>query len=126
MKIPKPLYLVPAISMLVLTPVHVVQAQNSSGIDWASICHTVESALVQSCDVYISQDRTFTQEGERAFGYIRNGVMMAGGAMALGLPTPLILGGLRTLADQTGCGNIINWNLVSMGDLKSLQNVIPY
>ena len=40
------------------------------------------------------------------------------GAMALGLPTPLIIGGLRTLADQTGCGNIVNWNLVTLGDLK--------
>ena len=33
--------------------------------------------------------------------------------MALGSSTPLIIGGLRTLADQTGCGNIVNWNLVS-------------
>lgn len=125
MKLPKPLYLILAISMLSLTQVHVAQAQ-SSGIDWASICHTVEAALVQPCNAYANQDGTFTQEGERAFGCIRNGVLMAGGAMALGVPTPIILGGLRTLAGQTGCGNIVNWNLVNLGDLKSLQNLFPH
>jgi hypothetical protein len=51
---------------------------------------------------------------------------MVGGAMALGVLTPIILGGLRTLTGQTGCGNIVNWDLVSFGDLKSLQNAIPH
>src|SRR5215467_7520329 len=106
MKIPRPLYLVLVISMLTLTESHTAQAQ-SSGIDWASICHTVESALVQSCNVYVNQDGTFTQEGERAFGCIRNGVLIAGGSIALGVPTPIIISGLRLLADQTGCDNIV-------------------
>ena len=81
---------------------------------------------MQPCSTYVDQDGTFTQEGERAFGCIRNGVLMAGGAMALGLPTPLIIGGLRALASQTGCDNIVNWNLVTLGDLKSLQNLLPH
>jgi hypothetical protein len=46
-------------------------------------------------------------EGERAPGCIRNGVLMAGWAMALGVPIHIIIAGLRTLADQTGCGNIV-------------------
>ncbi|MGB0028041.1 MAG: hypothetical protein WBP64_14495 [Nitrososphaeraceae archaeon] len=40
-----------------------------------------------------------------------NGVLMAGGAMAPGVPTPTINGGLRTLADQTGCDNIVKWDI---------------
>jgi hypothetical protein len=125
MKMPKSLYLILTISMLSLTQMHVVHAQ-SSGTDWASICHMVEAALMQHCNVYVNEDNLLTQEGERAFGCIRNGVIMAGGAMALGVPTPIILGGLKTLAGQTGCGNIVNWDLVSIGDLKSLQNAIPH
>jgi len=126
MKIHRPLYLVLVISMLTLTESHAAQAQTSSGTDWNSICNTVSVALVQPCDAYVNGDGTFTQEGERAFGCIRNGVLMAGGAIALGVPTPIILGGLRVLAGQTGCDNIVNWNLVSLGDLKSLQDQLPH
>ena len=126
MKIPRPVYLILAISLLTLTESHAAQAQTTSGIDWTSICNTVAVALVQPCDAYVNQDGIFTPEGERAFGCIRNGVLMAGGAMALGLPTPLIIGGLRTLADQTGCGSIVNWDLVPPGDLKSWQNLLPH
>lgn len=31
--------------------------------------------------------------------------------MAPGVPTPTINGGLRTLADQTGCDNIVKWDI---------------
>jgi hypothetical protein len=127
MKIHRPLYIILVISMLIpLIESHAAQAQTTSGIDWMSICNTVTAALVQPCSAYVNPDGTFTMEGERAFGCIRNGVLMAGGAMAIGLPTPLIIGGLRTLASQTGCDNIVNWNLVSYGDLKSLQNLLPH
>jgi len=126
MKISRPLYLVLVISMLTLTGSHTAQAQTSSGIDWNSACNTVSAALMQPCSVYVNEDGTLTPEGERAFGCIRNGVLMAGGAIALGVPTPIIIGGLRTLASQTGCDNIVNWDLVSIGDLKLLQNTIPH
>ncbi len=112
--------------MLAFTEGHAAQAQTTSGIDWMSICNTVSGALMQPCSAYVNSDETLSTEGERAFGCIRNGVLMAGGAMTLGVPTPIIIGGLRTLADQTGCGNIVNWNLVSLGDLKSLQNLLPH
>lgn len=88
MKILKPIYIILAISMFTLSEGHVALAQSESGIDWMSICNTVSVALVQPCNVYVNQDGTFTQEGERAFGCIRNGVLMAGGALALGVPTP--------------------------------------
>ena len=115
----RPIYLILAISMLTLTTGNYpAEAQTTSGIDWTSICNTVSAALLQHCETYVNQDGTFTPEGERAFGCIRNGVLMAGGAMALGGPTPIIIAGLRTLADQTGCGNIVNWNLVSLSDLE--------
>jgi hypothetical protein len=112
------IYLILAISILSLTHGHIVQAQTSSRIDWNSICETVSSALVQQCSAYVNPDGTFTPEGERAFGCIRNGVLIAGGAIATGVPTPIIISGLKILAGQTGCDNIVNWNLVNRDDLK--------
>jgi hypothetical protein len=85
----------------------------------------ISAALVSQCSAYVSPDGT-SIEGERAFGCVRNGVLMAGGAMALGVPQPIIIAGLRTLADQTGCGNIVNWNLVTSSDLTSPQNLLPH
>jgi hypothetical protein len=126
MKIHRLLYIILAISMLTLSESHLAQAQTTSGTDWMSICNTVSAALVHSCSTYVNSDGTLSTEGERAFGCIRNGVLMAGGAIALGVPTPIILGGLRVLAGQTGCDNIVNWNLVSLGDLKSLQDQLPH
>ena len=84
-----------------------------------SVRNTVSAALVHSCGAYVNQDGTFTQEGERAFGCIRNSVLMAGGAMTLGVPAPLVISELRILASQTDCDNIVNWNLASLDDLKS-------
>ncbi|MGC2383875.1 MAG: hypothetical protein WA631_12285 [Nitrososphaeraceae archaeon] len=123
----RPIYLILAILMLTLaTGNYAAQAQTTSGIDWPSLCNTVAPALVQPCSAYVNPDGTFTPEGERAFGCIRNGVLMAGAAMALGVPAPLIIPGLKTLASQTGCDNIINWDLLTLTDLKSLQSVLPH
>ena len=41
---------------------------------------------MQPCSAYVNSDETLSTEGERAFGCIRNGVLMAGGAMTLGVP----------------------------------------
>ncbi len=49
---------------------------------------------------------------------------MVGGAIALGVPTPIIIFGLRILAGKTGCDNIVNWNLVNRNDLTTLQNLL--
>jgi len=95
-----------------------VKAQTTSGTDWASICNTVSAALVSSCDKYVNGDGTLATEGDRAYGCIRNGVLMAGGALEIGVPAPIIIGGLRVLAGQTGCDNIVNWDLVTRGDLQ--------
>ena len=41
MRIPRPIYLILAISMLPFTEGHAAQAQTTSGIDWMNICNTV-------------------------------------------------------------------------------------
>jgi len=56
---------------------------------------------------------------------IRNGVLTAGGAMARGVSTPIIIGGLRLIAGQTGCDNIVNWNLVNRLEMVSRNSDRP-
>lgn len=46
----------------------------------------ISAALVSQCSAYVSPDGTSTIEDERTFDCVRNGMLMAGGAMALGVP----------------------------------------
>lgn len=55
---------------------------------------------------------------------ITNDVLMAGGALAHGVPTPIVNGGLRTLTDQTRCGNIVNWNMKMLSDSRDVARIL--
>jgi hypothetical protein len=49
-------------------------------------CNKVQLALYPSCDTLVnSSGGTLTSEGERAFGCIRNGALLALGAIGLGV-----------------------------------------
>lgn len=60
---------------------------------------------------------------------IRNGILVGGGAAALGLPLSAILKGLSILAAPTGCGDVINMNgfdqLGDIGSLSSITSLLP-
>ena len=90
------------------------------------ICNKVQLALYQSCDTLVnSSDGTLTSEGERAFGCIRNGALLALGALGLGVSPGIIIGGLGLLAALTGCNGIVKMDqLGSIGDLSSLSKTL--
>jgi hypothetical protein len=67
-------------------------------------------------------NNVLTAEGERAWGCIRNGILLAGGGTLLALPRPLVIGALRILAEPTGCGGIVEWNYV--GSVDNLKGII--
>ncbi len=80
------------------------------GIDWITVCNTLEAALVSSCNILVNPDNTLTAEGERAVGCIRNGIVLAGGGTLLAsLPLPLVIGALKILEEPAGCGGIVEW-----------------
>jgi len=79
------------------------------------------SALYQNCDVYVNDNGILTVEGERAFGCIRNGALLGGGALTLGLPPGLITKGLEMLSAPTGCDGIVNFQaLNAIGNLDTI------
>ena len=62
-----------------------------------------------------------TSEGERAFGCIRNGALLGGGALTLGLSPGLITKGLDILSAPTGCDGIVNFQaLNAIGNLDTI------
>ena len=94
------------------------------GINWVSLCSDLQVALVSSCTDLVNSDNTLTQEGDRAVGCIRNGILLAGGgSFLLHLPLPAIGAALQFLEGPTGCDGIVNWGLMgSVGDLRSVIN----
>ena len=98
---------------------------SNSGTDWMQICGYVQGALYQTCDNYVDDDGDLTRDGETAFGCIRNGALLGGGAMALGLPSFLIIPGLDLLSGPTGCDGIVNLQILNnMGGLSTILSLI--
>jgi hypothetical protein len=97
-----------------------------TGINWSDKCQMVQSALYQSCDVLVNPDGSLTDQGRHAMHCIRNGALLGGGAKLLGVPTPLIIGGLSMLAGQTGCDGVVNMDaLKGIGGLGSIISFLP-
>jgi hypothetical protein len=95
--------------------------ESSNEGNWMGICNTVQSALYESCNQYVDDDGDLTTEGERAFGCIRNGALLGGGALTFGLPPGLITKGLEILSAPTGCDGIVNFQaLNAIGNLDTI------
>jgi len=93
-------------------------------LDWNQICNTVTFALYNSCDVYVNSFGQLTFEGERAMGCIRNGLLLGGGAAAIGTPLEMIIPGLDILAGMTGCDGIVKLDLLSsLGNPNQILNM---
>jgi hypothetical protein len=114
-----------AIAMLTTVPLsHMVMAQEQQqGIDWSGICNQIQSILVESCDQLVNSDGSFTLDGQRAHDCIQNGILLGGGALALGLPLPMVIPGLKALSDPTGCNNIVNWDALDSGTVSLLTQI---
>jgi hypothetical protein len=94
------------------------------GMDWNKVCNTLQPVLLQSCSGLVNSDGTFTLDGERAYGCIRNGVLLAGGGMAFQLPLPVITAALRVLETPTGCGGIVDWS--SINQVSNLGGILRF
>jgi hypothetical protein len=114
-----------AIAMLTTVPLsHMVMAQEQQqGIDWSGICNQIQSILVESCDQLVNSDGSFTLDGQRAHDCIQNGILLGGGALALGLPLPMVIPGMKALSDPTGCNNIVNWDALDSGTVSLLTQI---
>jgi hypothetical protein len=104
-----------------------VMAQTDNGdgqqvTDCSGICSQIQSILVESCNQLVNTDGSFTSDGQRAHDCIQNGVLLGGGALALGLPPPMVILGLKALSGQTGCDNIVNCDALNTGTASLLTH----
>jgi hypothetical protein len=79
------------IAMLTTVPLsHMVMAQEQQqGTDWNGMCNQIQSILEEACDQLVNTDGSFTTDGQRAHDCVQNGILLGGGALALGLPLPM-------------------------------------
>ena len=95
-----------------------------------------QPALYPCCDTHVNSDGTLTPEGQHAVDCIKNGALLAGGAMAAGsaygvpVPPSLIAKRLSILGAPTGCGGIVKMDQINnvanaAGGLGALSHLIP-
>jgi hypothetical protein len=81
-------------------------------------------ALISPCSDLVNPDNTLTQQGEHVKGRIQNGAELAGGALLLTFPPTAILSTLPMIAPLGGCGDVINFGTINLGQLKDLGNLV--
>jgi hypothetical protein len=112
------------IAILTIGPIsHTVMTQEQQGMDWNGICNQIQSILVESCGQLVDSDGSFTSDGQRAHDCIQNGILLGGGALALGSPLPMVIPGLKALSDPTGCNNVVNWDALDSGTVSLLTQI---
>jgi len=77
-----------------------------------------------ACSDLVNPDNSLTQQGEHVKGCIQNGAVLVGGALLLGFPPTAILSTLPMIAQLGGCGDVINFGTVNLGQLKHLGNLV--
>jgi hypothetical protein len=105
-----------------------INFEGSQG-NYAGMCQTVQSVLLQSCDTLVNPDGSLTSAGTSALECIRNGIVLDGGAALLGVPLHVVLAGLSILATPTGFGGIVDMSgfnrLSNIGSIGSLLSQLP-
>ena len=79
-----------------------------------TICNKISFALVNSCDTLVNSDNTLSFSGTHARDCIRNGALLAGGALLLGVDPGTIVTSLPIAAKLGGCDNVVNFSVLSI------------
>jgi hypothetical protein len=99
------------------------QSGKGSG-GWTNVCNTLQPVLLQSCRELVSPSGTFTNEGQRAYDCISNGIILATGGSVLQLPLPVIREALKALSTPTGCDGIVDWD--SIDQVTNLGGILSF
>lgn len=119
------IYLILIVSISPLSTTRLTFGQNG-GINWLDICTKLQPALYQPCSSYVNPDNTLTQDGKGAIKCIKFGATLGVGATVLGIPPNWAISGLSILAGPTGCGNVVNTNVLkSISGLSDIVKFLP-
>ena len=95
----------------------------NTGTNWMDLCTKISFALSSSCDTLVNSDNTLTSQGMHVRDCIQGGALLAGTALLLGTPTTTIVSVLPTVAQLSGCGDVVDFSKLNLGQLQGLGSI---
>lgn len=95
----------------------------TSGPNYIDLCNRISSALLSPCNTLVNSDNTLTPQGAHARDCIQGGALLAGAALLLGVDPGTIVSGLPIAANLGGCGDVVDFSKLSIGQLKGLGSI---
>jgi hypothetical protein len=96
---------------------------SNTGTNWMDLCTKISFALTSSCDTLVNPDNTLTSQGMHVRDCIQGGALLAGAALLLGTPPTTIVSVLPTVAQLGGCGDVVDFSKLSLGQLQGLGSI---
>jgi signal peptidase I len=96
---------------------------SNTGTNWIDLCHKVSFALTSSCNTLVNSDNTLTSQGIHVRDCIQGGALLAGAALLLGTPPTTIVSVLPTVAQLGGCGDVVDFSKLTLGQLRGLGSI---
>jgi hypothetical protein len=93
------------------------------GTNWIDLCNKISFALISSCDTLVNSDNTLTSQGMHVRDCIQGGALLAGADLLVGTPPTTIVSVLPTVAQLGGCGDVVNFNILTLTQLKGLGSI---
>ena len=106
-----------------LTTVTPSTGGSNTGTNWMDLCNKISFALISSCDTLVNPDNTLTTAGTHARDCIQGGALLAGAALLLGTPPTTIVSVLPTVAQLGGCGDVVDFSKLNLGQLQGLGSI---
>ena len=82
------------------------------------LCNKISFALISSCDTLVNPDNTLTSLGMHVRDCIQGGALLAGGALLIGTPPTTIVSVLPTVAQLSGCGDVVDFSKQALANYK--------
>jgi hypothetical protein len=96
---------------------------NNTGTNWMDLCTKISFALTSSCNTLVNPDNTLTSQGMHVRDCIQGGALLAGAALLLGTPPTTIVSVLPTVAQLSGCGDVVDFSKLNLGQLQGLGSI---
>jgi hypothetical protein len=106
-----------------LTTVTPSTSGSNTGTNWMDLCTKISFALTSSCDTLVNPDNTLTSQGMHVRDCIQGGALLAGAALLLGTPPTTIVSILPTVAQLSGCGDVVDFSKLNLGQLQGLGSI---
>jgi hypothetical protein len=97
--------------------------ESGTGTNWMDLCNKISFALISSCNTLVNPDNTLTTAGTHARDCIQGGALLAAGALLIGVDAGTIVSTLPKVADIAGCGDVVDFNKLTIGQLQGLGSI---